>query len=71
MTLILYCSDIVPGCTFVAHGETREKALACASEHMRLKHKLHSVSPEVIAVIYGARFDDNGTRNERDASSLR
>jgi predicted small metal-binding protein len=66
MSTILRCSDVVPGCTFIARGETREEVLARASEHVRLKHKFRGVSPEVIAIIYGAVSDD---RPNRDAGS--
>jgi predicted small metal-binding protein len=63
MSSILRCSDVIPGCTFVAKGETREEALARASEHVRLKHKFRGVSPEVIAIIYGAISDEKTKRN--------
>ena len=59
MAKILCCGDIIPGCTFVAKGETAEEAFLCASEHVRAKHKLRGMSPDVIAVIHGAISDDN------------
>lgn len=72
MQKTLRCGDIVPGCTFIAKGKTPEEAFRRASEHVRLEHRLRSVSPEVIAVIHGVISDDApddpGRSNRRDRS---
>jgi predicted small metal-binding protein len=68
MATILRCSEVIPGCTFVARGETREEALARASEHLRLKHKFRGVSPEVIAIIHGVVSDNGASRGSRVAA---
>lgn len=68
MAKILCCGDIIPGCTFVAKGKTPEEAFLCASEHVRLKHKLRGMSPEVIAVIHGTIADDTSDHGSRDKS---
>lgn len=62
MAKMLRCSNIVPGCTFIATGKTPEEVLRRASEHVRVKHKFRGMSPEVIAVIQGTVLEDTGDR---------
>ena len=62
MAKMLRCSNIVPGCTFIATGKTPEEVLHRASEHVRVKHKFRGMSPEVIAVIHGAILEDSKDR---------
>lgn len=60
MAKILRCSDVIPGCSYVARGETCEEVFVRASEHVRLKHKMRGASPEVMAVLHGVIFDEAG-----------
>ena len=69
MAKTLRCSDIIPGCTFVAKGQTREEVFLRASEHVRLAHKIRGISPEVIAVIHGVIFDDDPARDSRSKNN--
>lgn len=62
MAKMLRCSNIVPGCTFIARGKTPEEVLRRASEHVRVKHKFRGMSPEVIAVIHGEVLEDSKDR---------
>jgi predicted small metal-binding protein len=39
---------MIPGCKFVARGESVEEVLARVAEHARTKHLLRSVSPQLI-----------------------
>jgi len=59
MAKILRCSDVIPGCSFIARGETRDEVFNRASEHVRMKHDFRGASPEVIAVIHGVIFDED------------
>ncbi len=59
MSKMLRCSDIVPGCNYVARGDTREEVFTRASEHVRLKHQLREVPPEILAMICGVIFDED------------
>lgn len=68
MAKMLRCSNIVPGCTFIATGKTSEEVLRRASEHVRVKHKFRGMSPEVIAVIHGAFLEDGKDRESRSFS---
>jgi predicted small metal-binding protein len=59
MAKMLRCSDVVPGCSYVARGETREEVFNRAADHVRLQHNVRGMSPEVIAVIHGVIFDED------------
>lgn len=48
MPKFLRCTDLIPGCDFVAHGETADEAVARAAEHVRKKHLLRSVTPQIV-----------------------
>lgn len=67
MAKMLRCSNIVPGCTFIAKGKTPDEVLHRASEHVRMKHKFRGMSPEVIAVIHGAVSEEGGKDCESDS----
>ena len=72
MAKMLRCSDVVPGCNYVARGDTKEEVFVRAAEHVRLKHKIREVSPEVEAVIHGVIFDEDASRpgsNLRDGAT--
>jgi predicted small metal-binding protein len=72
MPKVLHCSDVVPGCNYVARGETSEEVFIRAAEHVQLKHQLREVSPEVEAVIQGVIFDEDPNRpdsNLRDGAT--
>ncbi|HWC07290.1 MAG TPA: DUF1059 domain-containing protein [Gemmatimonadota bacterium] len=42
----LRCNDIMPGCDFVARGETEQEIMAKAAEHAREKHGLNEIDEE-------------------------
>ncbi|HEU5410825.1 MAG TPA: DUF1059 domain-containing protein [Candidatus Acidoferrales bacterium] len=72
MAKVLRCSDIVPGCNYVTRGQTSEEVFTRAAEHVRLKHKVREVSPEVTAVIHGVIFDEDSSHpdsNLRDGAA--
>ncbi|MGH7564390.1 MAG: DUF1059 domain-containing protein [Gemmatimonadota bacterium] len=39
----LRCGDIMPGCDYVAQGETEQEIMAHAAEHAREKHGLNEI----------------------------
>jgi len=47
MSKILRCADIVPGCDYVAHGESESDVLQQAAEHARTVHQVSEISPEL------------------------
>ena len=46
MTKELRCNDIMPGCEFVARGETEQEIMAKAAEHAKEKHGLNEIDEE-------------------------
>ena len=59
MSKVLHCRNIVPGCDYVARGETREEVFTRESEHVRLKHQLREVPPDILEMICGVIFDED------------
>lgn len=47
----LSCGAIVPGCQFVAHGESRVDVLATLAEHARQAHEIEHLSDNLKARI--------------------
>jgi predicted small metal-binding protein len=58
MAKFLRCTDIIPGCDFVARGETGDEAVARAIEHVRTRHHLRAISPEILAYLVSAVRDE-------------
>ena len=54
MAKILRCADLIPGCDFIARGNSGDEAVARAIEHVRSKHHLRAVSPEILAHLVAA-----------------
>jgi predicted small metal-binding protein len=48
MTKSLRCTDLIPGCDFVARGETEDEVVARAVEHVRTRHHLRAITPEIL-----------------------
>ncbi len=48
MPKFLRCTDVIPGCDFVARGESEDEVIARAAEHARGKHRLRAISPEIL-----------------------
>ncbi|MGH7572156.1 MAG: DUF1059 domain-containing protein [Gemmatimonadota bacterium] len=42
----LRCDDVMPGCDYVAKGETEQEIMAQAAEHAREKHGLNEIDEE-------------------------
>ncbi len=42
----LRCGDIMPGCDYVAKGETEQEIMTQAAEHARDKHGLNEIDEE-------------------------
>ena len=46
MAKVLRCSDLMPGCSYEARGDSEEAVLAQAIEHAKAAHNLNEISPE-------------------------
>jgi predicted small metal-binding protein len=43
----LRCSDLMPGCQFVASGANEDEVMTKAAEHAKTAHGLSSIPPDV------------------------
>lgn len=59
MLKILHCADLIPGCDFVARGESNDEAVARAIEHIRSRHHLRAISPEILAHLRSVVREDS------------
>lgn len=62
MSKILRCSELIPGCDFVARADTDEEVIEQAARHVRAKHNLQKMSAGVVAIIRGAIDDDEKSK---------
>ena len=56
MTKVLRCSDMMPGCDYVARAESEDELMQKAAQHAREKHGMETVPPEV-ALRLRARYE--------------
>lgn len=54
----LHCSEVVPGCDFVAHGINANEVIFRATRHAWTKHHLRELKPELLRTLLGAIRDD-------------
>lgn len=62
MSKILRCSELIPGCDFVARADTDEEVIEQAAGHVRAKHNLQKMSAGVVAIIRGAIYDEEKSK---------
>ncbi len=55
---VLYCNDLVPGCTFEAHGDSEEEILAEAADHIATAHNMTDISDEILAMVCAAIHEE-------------
>lgn len=55
---VLYCNDLVPGCTFEAHGDSEEEILAEAADHIAAVHNMTDLSDEILAMVCAAIHEE-------------
>ncbi|MEJ2122237.1 MAG: DUF1059 domain-containing protein [Alphaproteobacteria bacterium] len=51
MSKTLKCGDLMPGCDFVAHGESEEEVLQKAAVHAKESHGIEEITDEVVAQV--------------------
>jgi predicted small metal-binding protein len=54
MSKTLRCTDVIPGCDFIARGESEDEVVARAVEHVRTRHHLRAITPQILAQVRGA-----------------
>ena len=58
MAKVLYCNDLVPGCTFETRGMCEEEVIADFADHLATSHNMFEVSDQVLAMISNAIHDE-------------
>lgn len=58
MKKLLHCSDVVPGCEFIARGVNDNEVIIRATRHAQSEHKIHWVTPELLRKMIAAIRDD-------------
>lgn len=54
----LRCGDVVPGCDFVARGESEQEILERAAAHASEAHGVSEITPELAEMVRGAIRDE-------------
>lgn len=55
----IMCRDLIPGCTFTAHGRSDAEVLSAELEHVRETHGL-SITPQFLERARDRIADDRG-----------
>jgi predicted small metal-binding protein len=58
MSKVLRCGELVPGCDYVARGESETEILQQAAEHARTVHNVNEVTPESAQKVRSAIHDE-------------
>jgi len=63
MAKVLYCNDLVPGCKFVARGESEEQLIAEYADHLATAHNMPDISEEILAMVSKAILSEVRVRS--------
>ena len=58
MAKTLHCADVMPGCDYVAKGDSDQDVLQQAAEHARTVHNIAEITPELAAQVQSRIRDD-------------
>jgi predicted small metal-binding protein len=58
MTKLLHCSDVIPGCTFIAHGVNENEVIIRATQHAHRVHKVNWMTPDLLKRVLAAIRED-------------
>ncbi len=61
MPKTLRCTDLIPGCDFVARGQSEDEVIARIAEHIRTKHRLRAITPEILKQIRASVYEEKVT----------
>jgi predicted small metal-binding protein len=68
MAKVLKCSDLNPGCSFEARGNTDEDVLKKAAEHAKTAHKMKEIPPAVLDKARSAIREEGKARGQKAGS---
>ena len=58
MAKVFCCSDLVPGCSFEARGNSAEEVIAEIADHIATVHKMVNLSDEILTMVCKAIHED-------------
>ena len=58
MAKTLHCGDLMPGCDYVAKGDSEQDVLQQAAEHARTVHSIAEITPELVAQVQSKIRDE-------------
>jgi predicted small metal-binding protein len=58
MTKVVRCSDMVPGCDYVARAESEDELMQKAAQHAREAHGIQTLSADLVQQIKGKIRDE-------------
>ena len=58
MTKVMHCGDLMPGCDFVARGDSETEVLQQAAERAHSAHNIQEITPELADMVRGAIQDE-------------
>lgn len=58
MAKTLHCADVMPGCDYVAKGDSEQDVLQQAAEHARTVHNVAEITPELVAQVQSKIRDE-------------
>lgn len=62
MAKVLYCNDLIPGCTFEAHGDSEEEILAEIADHLATAHNMTDISDDILEMVCAAINEEVRTK---------
>ncbi len=64
MKKLLRCSDVIPGCDFVAHGVNENEIIMRATQHARSAHNVSWMTPDLLKRVVAAIRDEESVSAE-------
>ena len=58
MSKAMKCGDVVPGCEYVARGETEDEVMARAAEHAKKDHGMETIPDHVLEKVKSAIHEE-------------
>jgi predicted small metal-binding protein len=65
MTKVLRCSDVNPGCSFEARGNSEAEVMSKTTEHARVVHHMRVIPDELLSKTQGAIHDADEARGQK------
>lgn len=67
MEKAMRCGEVVPGCDFVARGQSEDEVMGQVADHARTAHGLDAVPPELAQQVRNAIRDEPASQRVHGA----